>query len=154
MKILSNSEFEILAEKQSNVLKSMAKSRAKNDPQGFLNDDDVTAYMTACMHAGDHSSVKWLKNLRYIAKSGLLSRLRKGGSLWENHVIQINAMFKRGEVKFNIGDAVSVKETGKQGQVVDYLPEDKEFIVVLDPFQVKNFSAGDIEKVASNEKTR
>ena len=148
MKILSNSEFEILAEKQSNVLKSMAKSRARNDPQGFLTDDDVTTYMTACMHAGDHSSVNWLKNLRYIAKSGLLTRLRKGGSLWENHVIQVNAMHRNGEVKFKIGDAVMVKESGKQGQVVDYLPEEKEFIVVLDPFQVKSLKPGDLEKVA------
>lgn len=148
MRIVSNKEFEVLTSKCAPRLKAMAKSRSKTDPTGYLEASDLDAYMEACSYSGDHKSVQWLKNLKHMAKSGLLRQLRQGSDNWNNHALYVNALHKKGEIKFKLGDAVMCKESGKQGQVIDYLPDEKEFLVVLDPFQIKTYKAGDLEKVA------
>jgi len=148
MKIVSNSEFEALTSKCAPRLRAMAKSRNRNDPAGQLTASDLDAYMEACMYAGDHKSVQWLKNLKHLSKSGMLRQLRQGKSNWNNHALHIEALHRKGEIKFKLGDAVMVKETGKQGQIIDYFPDEKEFLVVLDPFQIKTIKPGDLEKVA------
>ena len=152
MKILSNVEFEILAKSETPRLRALSRSRCDADPKGFLHTADLNAYVQAMMYSGDKQATTWLKNLQMLAKNGDIRRARVGDNKFELHVAKLNTLYRNGEMAFKLGDSVMVKENGKYGQVIDYFPEDKEFLVVLDPFQIKQMKAKDLEKVAHVEK--
>lgn len=148
MRVLSNVEFEKLVAGQSPRLKMIAKQRCDQDPSGYLTLDDIGGYVRACTYSGDADSVRWLKSLTVLAKNGKLNRLRTKTTTWEDHIEEVASLARSGAVAFNISDHVLCKDTGRYGSVVDYIPDSKEYIVVLDPFQVQTYKKKDLEKVA------
>jgi len=154
MRVLSNVEFEKLVAEQAPRLRVLARQRCEANPSGFISVDDLGIYTKAFEFSGDCQAAKWLKNLIVLAKNGKLARIRKGTTTWEDHVEQVTAMHAAKEVKFNIGQHVYVEDEGRYGSVVDYIPDIKEYLVVLDPFQVKQYKKKDLEKVASIAKKK
>jgi len=148
MLILSNAELEVLVDGVSQKLKALISVRAKNDPSGKVTEKDIDAYTHACACLADKKAVTYLKNLKILAKSGKLQKIMSGKDKYYLHLLRWSNLVKKGEVKFMLNDKVCVKETGKFGQVVDYIPESKVYVVVLDPFQVKEFKSNEIEKCA------
>jgi len=148
MNILSNVEFEKLVDNQSPRLRVIAKQRCDADPTGFVTLDDIGAYAKASGYTGDHASSKWLKNLVVLHKNGTINRMRTGRATWEDHVAHVSALHAAKSVPFNIGQHVFIDDVGRFGSIVDYIPDSEEYVVVLDPFQVKMYKKKDIEKVA------
>ena len=62
--------------------------------------------------------------------------------------MHVASLRRKGEIAFNIGDHIMLKENGKHGTVVDYLPEDKQFLVMLNPYQLMSYEKKELEKVA------
>ena len=150
MVILSNVEFEKLVAGQPLRLKMMAKQRCDQSPNGFLHLDDIKQYITACTYSGDKQSVQWLNSLIVVAKNGKLKRLRTNTKTWEDHVDEVHRLSAAGEA-LDIGQHVRCKDTGRYGSIADYNTDTKEYMVVLDPFQIKMFKNNQIEKVAQIE---
>lgn len=150
MTILSNVEFEKLVADQSTRLKTIAKKRCDQSPKGFLTLDDVGQYIKACTYSGDHQSVQWLKSLIVIAKNGKLTRLRNNADTWEDHVEEVRQL-SAAEGVLDIGQHVRCKESGRYGSIADYNKDTKEYIVVLDPFQVMVYKSKQLEKVAKKD---
>jgi len=150
MTILSNVEFEKLVTDQSPRLRAIAKQRCDQFPKGLLTLDDVSQYITACMYSGDKKAVQWLKSLIVVSKNGKLNRLRNKADTWEDHVADVRRLSAAKEA-LDIGQHVRCKETGRYGSIADYNNDSKEYIVVLDPFQVKTYKADKLEKVATVE---
>ena len=147
MRVLSNVEFERLTTKQSYRLQAIAKRRADRDPEGCLQLDEIPEYIQACTYSGDHKSASWLKSLVTITKNGQIDRIRHGAETFKDHQKYINTLKANGSIKFDLNDSVQCKDSGRYGQVVDYMPETKEYVVILDPFQVKMYKESDMLKV-------
>jgi hypothetical protein len=147
MRVLSNREFERLTTRQSYRLQAIAKRRAEKDPEGHLTLEEIPEYIQACTYSGDHKSATWLKSLVTLTKNGQLGRIRQGAETFEDQQSYIRNLKANGSIKFGPNDAVQCKESGRFGQVVDYLPDQKEYVVILDPFQVKTYKESEILKV-------
>jgi hypothetical protein len=147
MRVLSNVEFERLTAKQAYRLQAISKRRAERDPEGSLMIDEIPEYIKACTYSGDHKSATWLKSLVALAQSGKIDRMRQGAETFEEHQSYVRTLRANGSIKFDLNDSVQCKESGRYGQVVDYLPETKEYVVILDPFQVKTYKESQITKV-------
>jgi len=154
MRVLSNAEFKKLTEGQPYRLQTMATRRLERDPQGHLMLNDIPEYVKVCTYSGDHKSANWLKSLMTVASNGQLNRIRQGTETFEDHREYVKKLCANGSIKFGLNDHVQCKESGRYGQVVDYLPKTKEYIVVLDPFQVKTYKEGDLLKVGSDANSR
>jgi hypothetical protein len=154
MRVLSNVEFERLTEGQNPRLRMIAKQRCDQNSSGFLTLADVATYAKVCMYSGDHRSATWLKNLAVAAKSGKISRLRSRAHTWEDHREEVHNLHAAGNVPFDIGQHVLCKDSGRYGSVADYIPASKEYLVVLDPFQIRTYKKDELQKVAHKvEKT-
>lgn len=151
LRILSNVEFEKLVEGKSPRLRAIAKKRTDEDPQGFLEIGELDRMIQMFAYSGDSKSTKWLKNLGALAKKGEIKKAREatsGADAWKFHAMRVARLHKNGEVAFGLFDRIQLKETGKRGMVVDYLPEDKKYIVALNPFEIRTYEKKDLEKVA------
>ena len=148
MKIIANAEFVYLTEKQSPRLQSVAKERYARDPNGFLEEVDVSEYKKIFAYSGDKSAVRWLDNLLIFTKNGTVSRIKSGRTTWEDHVQDVGRRVAKGELPFDLGQHVQCKESGRYGSVVDYIPDSEEYLVVLNPFQVMTYKKGDLKRVA------
>ena len=150
MVILSNVEFEKLVSEQSPRLKMVAKNRCKLNPKGFIKLSDLDAVIHVCQYTGDKGSVRWLKSLKSLAQSGKLAKIKSKDGLhaWERHAIHVAELHKKGEIAFDLFDHIMLKEDGRRGTVVDYQPDTKEFVVALNPFELRSYPKKDLEKVA------
>lgn len=150
MKICSNKDFEFLVKDQSLRLKALAKARTEKNPAGNLEVSDLNSLINACSYTGDVKSTKFLKHLKAMVENGEFYQLQAKHVLgdWDVHQVHIAELHRKGEIAFDIGSHVLLKDSGKRGMVVDYLPEEKEFLVVLDPFQLKSFPKKELEKIA------
>ncbi len=147
MQVLSNAEFARLTTNQPQRLRTIAKRRAEQNPTGHLTLAEVDEYIKACTYSGDRHSANWLKSLVALAKNGKLSRMRSGAETYEDRQNYICALYNKKAIKYKLNDSVQCKDCGRYGQVVDYLPDTKEYIVVLDPFQVKVVKESELVKV-------
>lgn len=148
MVIISNVEFEALATGQSPRLRSIAKHRCDQSPDGFLTLGEIAECVKICQFSGDTKSVGWLNNLAILAKSGKLHRMRTGATTWEDHVEHIHMLFQAKDIQFDLGQHVFCTDCGRYGSIADYIPDTKEYLVVLDPFQLATYQKSDLEKVA------
>ena len=148
MVIISNVEFEKLTDGQSSRLKTIAKARADADPSGFLTVDETQDYIKACVYSGDNSAAQWLKNLIVLSANGTIKRVRSGQTTWEDHCTDVRIRYAAKEIPFDIGQHVFCKDCGRYGSIADYIPDSKEYLVVLDPFQVRQYKKSELEKVA------
>ena len=139
MVVLSNVEFEKLVAEQPPRLKTLAKQRCDVDPKGFVSTADLGEMAQIFSYSGDDRTAGWLKNLSVLAKNGKIQRLRKKTATWQDHVDHVIALQAADEIPFKIGDHIFVKDEGRYGSVVDYIPAAKEYLVVLDPFHVKQY---------------
>jgi hypothetical protein len=149
MRVLSNVEFEKLTEGQTPRLRMLAKQRCDQDSTGFLTLAEISDYAKVCMYSGDHGSATWLKNLSVVATNGKLDRLRSDSVTWEDHREEVHTLYAAEKVPFDIGQHVMCKDSGRYGSVADYIPDSKEYIVVLDPFQIMTYKKDQLEKVAT-----
>jgi len=152
MKILSNVELEILTKDQSSRLRSLAKARCDRNPKGFLTVAELDEMTKVCKYAGDEKATRWLQSLKILAKNGQIKRARTENNTWADHSRHVAMLHRKGEVAFDLFDHIMLKETGKRGTVVDYMPDDKKYLVALDPFQLQWFEKKELEKTASKIK--
>jgi len=150
MTILSNVEFEKLVTDQSPRLRTIAKQRCDQAPTGVLTRADIDQYIQACTYSGDKKAAQWLKSLIVVSKNGKLARLRSNEATWEDHVEEVHRLSAAKEA-LDIGQHVRCKESGRYGSIADYNPDSKEYIVVLDPFQIMVYKSNQIETVASHK---
>lgn len=148
MKIISNVEFEKLVEGQPAKLRALARHRAETDPQGFLTVAELDTYINTFKYTGDAKSVQWLKNLDVLHRNGKLRRIRAGAETFQDHMEYVHRLHAAGQIPLDVGDSVQCKESGRYGSIVDYNPDSKEYIVVMSPFEVKNYKKSEITKTA------
>jgi phosphoenolpyruvate synthase/pyruvate phosphate dikinase len=152
MKILSNEEFVKLTERKNARLRSMAKARYQVDPGGVLDSKAIDEMISISASIADHDSNRFLKNLKELATSGELSRIRAGKTNWQDHVREVRQLVASGEIPFGINDHIIVKENGKRGQVVDFNPDTNEYVVVINPFEVLQLKKSEIIDVMNKAK--
>lgn len=148
MNVISNSEFVALVDGQSPRLKTIAKQRYEASPKGSLTLDDIRTYTQTFEYSGDRASSAWLKNLAVLAKNGKIQRIKSGATTWDDHVEEVRSLYAAKSAPFNIGQHVFVEDVGRYGSIADYIPDTEEYLVILDPFQVKTYKKKDLEKVA------
>jgi len=148
MVIVSNVEFEKLTGGQSNRIQAIAKRRCDAEPKGFLTLADTQDYIKICTYSGDNGAAQWLKNLITLAKNGTMKRIRTGRTTWEDHCNDVHIRYAAKEIPFDIGQHVFCNDCGRYGSIADYIPDTKEYLVVMDPFQVLTYTKKDLEKVA------
>lgn len=154
MTILSNVEFEKLVVEQSPRIRAIAKARCDANPTGLLTLEELSTIIRAAEFSGDRRGSAWLKNLVVLAKQGKIAKIRENRGTWGDHVEHVHALHAAKKILFNIGQHVSLKDSGKFGSVVDYIPDTDEYLVVLDPFQIKVYKKNELEKVAKTAATR
>ena len=147
--VLSNVEFEKLSSDQSSRLKVWAKKRCDTNPKGFIYLGDIDRIAFACRSSGDHKAYQWLNNLRMLATSGKLEQLRSGNETRDDKIREVRRLRAQNKVPFDINDHIMLKDTGKRGTVVDYIPSTNEFVVVLSPFQFLRLPAKELAKTAT-----
>ena len=148
MHILSNVEFEKLVTDLPPRMRVIAKERCDKSPCGFITLSELAEYAKMLEYSGDPRTAKWLKNLAVLAKNGKIAKLRSGNETWEDHVELVAALHTAEEIPFGIGQHIFITEEDRYGSVVDYIPATKEYLVVLNPFQVKQYKKDDLKKVA------
>jgi hypothetical protein len=148
MNILSNVEFEKLITDLPPRMRAIAKERCDKSPYGFITLSELGEYAKMLEYSGDPRTAKWLKNLAVLAKNGKIAKLRSGNETWEDHVELVAALHTAEEIPFGIGQHIFITDEDRYGSVVDYIPATKEYLVVLNPFQVKQYKKDDLKKVA------
>ena len=148
MNILSNIEFEHLSKDVSKRLASISAERCSKYPNGFLSLEDLKDIRAVLQYSGDHKSVKWVDSLRGLAINGALGRIRTGHETVEDHINYVHTIYAQNKIPFDINDSVLMQDTGKRGKVIDYIPSADEYIVILSPFQWKQYPAKDLKKLA------
>lgn len=148
MRILSNQDFAKLVQNKLPKLKAIGSVKAEKDPHGFVSEKDVDEYISVLSYS-EEKSANWLKSLKVLAKNGTLRRIQSGVTTWEDHLAEVHQKKVAGEISFDINDHVML-EDGKLGVVVDYRPEEKEFVVLLNPFEVKQVPGKDLSRVAQH----
>lgn len=151
MNVISNAEFVKLVENQTTRLRGFASQRLKANPAGAMTLGEIENLAETCKFMGDAKSSGWLQSLSVMARSGKLARLRRNAHTYQDHVEEIHLLKRTGAIQFDLHDHVVCKETGRYGSVVDYIPDTKEFVVILDPFAIRTCKADQLEKVASIE---
>lgn len=149
MTVLSNVEFEKLVSEQSPVLKTIARKRCDASPVGHVMLAELAEITQTFDYTGDRKTAQWLKNLAVLAKNGKIAKLRSGNGGWQEHAEHVAALHRAAEIPFGLGQHIFVSDEGRYGSVVDYIPDTKEYLVVLDPFQVKQYKKDELKKVAS-----
>lgn len=148
MPVISNAEFEVLTEGQSNRLHAIAKARWEKEPRGVVNEEDIYRMIELCAYSGDRPAATWLKNLMVLHRNGALTRIRTNTTNYEDHLASVHVQYAAKEIPFDIGQHVQCKQSGKYGSVVDYIPRTDEYLVLLDPFQVKTYKKDELSQVA------
>lgn len=148
MIILSNVEFEKLVVDQIPKLKAIAKQRCDQSPEGFVCDNDLLEYVQAFEFTGDRKTSGWLKNLVILAKKGVIEKLRRKPRDWDTHTIQVRSLYAAKQIPFDLGQHVYIKDSGRYGSIVDYVPDDELYLVVLSPFQLMTYKKSELEKTA------
>lgn len=148
MVICSNREFEQLATSQGGKILAIARDRVKKDPAGSLLDSDMQSYIRTLSYTEPKARVNWLKNLVVLARNGTINRIKHGATGWEDHVEHVHMLYAASQIPLDIGNHVQCKESQRYGTVVDYMPDTQEYVVALDPFQIKTYKKKDIDKVA------
>lgn len=151
MGIVSNVEFEVLTEGRAPRLHAVAVSRRKADPVGTIQEKDVHQLIELFAYSGDRSSANWLKNLLVLHKNGTLGRIRTNNTTYEDHVAEVRMLYAANQIPFDIGQHVQCKECGKYGSIVDYVQDTGEYIVILNPFQVRTYKKDQLTKVAEDK---
>ena len=144
MRILRNRDLVTVVAGRSDFLKALLQKRAEADPTGWATEDAIEQVVLATQTAGLHQDAKFLRNLVQMHKSGQLARVLGGKDTWPEHVAQVHMLKAQEKIPFMINDFVLEKETGKFGQVMDYLTDEKKYIVALDPFQIKTMEAKEL----------
>jgi len=151
MVVLSNVEFAKLVEGQSPMLRAIANKRCDSSPNGSVTLDEIKRMISTCAYCGDAQGNRYLKSLASLAQSGQLQDLRSGRESFDTHRVHIGSLVKKGEVPFDIFDSVVLKESGQRGTIVDYNADTKEYLVSLDPFHLRVYPKGELEKVARKQ---
>jgi hypothetical protein len=152
MKILSNQEFVKLTDRKNARLRSMARARYQNDPSGVVDSVAIDEMISVSASISDHDTHRFLKNLKNLATSGELSRIRAGKSNWQDHARDIKKLASDGKIPFAINDRVVVKANGKVGTVVDFNQDNSKYVVVFDPFEVVQLDAENIGQTLNRAK--
>ena len=147
--ILSNVEFEKLVSDQSFRLKALAQARTKDNPIGSVELKDVDGMLLACRSAGDQPSYYWLSSLRTMITSGQLQRIRAGSVNHEDHLNIVHQLYAQKKLPFDVFDSVFIKDEGKRGKIVDYVPRVDKYVVVLNPFEARFYPPKELERIAT-----
>jgi len=138
MILLTNEEFEKLASNQTNKIRVWASNRVNNSPNGDFTLQDLDSLIEVCAYSGD-KSIGWLKNLKSLAVSGKLQQLKANRNTYEDHKVEIELLASQKKIPFSIGEKVQCVANGKFGVIAEYNVGSEEYIVVLDPMEIKVF---------------
>lgn len=141
---VSNFEFFKLSEGRSNRLHTVATKRYEREPKGFLTNSELNDLAVMCKYSHEDSDVTWLRTLATMASTGKLASMLKGRFTFEDHVAEVRNMVAQEKIPYGIKDMVVIKDTGKSGVIADYNVDTKEYIVILNPFQIRNVPAKDL----------
>ena len=141
---VSNFEFCKLTEGRSNRLHTIAAKRYEKEPKGFLTSSDLDDLAIMCKYAHEDRDVTWLRTLITMASTGKLASMLKGKFSVKDHFAEVRQMVAQEKIPYGIKDMVVMKDTGKSGVIADYNVDTKEYIVVLNPFQIRNVPANEL----------
>jgi hypothetical protein len=151
MVIFSNTDFCYLVKEQSPRLKAFAKKLSDKDPNGDFTTVELDRVIDICAYSGDNKSTKWLKNLKSLVASGSIEDIYRGRNVFDSHIIDVHRRCKKGDLPFDINDRVTIHSSGKVGMVADFNDDTNKYILVLDPFQMVEFSKDELSKIASKQ---
>lgn len=144
MKNVSNHVFFKLTEGRSNRLHTIASKRYEKDPQGSLTGKDLEDLAVVCKYAHEEPDVTWIRTLSTLLSSGKLASMLHGKFAFSDHVAEVKQLVAQEKIPFGIKDMVVMKENGKSGVIADYNVDTKEYIVILNPFQLRNVPASEL----------
>lgn len=144
MTTVSNSEFLTLSEGRSNRLRTIARKRYESNPKGSLTQTDLDELATVCKYSHENKDVTWLRTLGTMMSTGKLNNLRRGNFDFQDHAVEVQRLVAQEKIPFGLKDMVVLKESGKAGVVADYNVDTKEYIVILNPFQIRNVPASEL----------
>jgi hypothetical protein len=122
----------------------MAKKRYEKEPRGSLSRGDLEELATVCKYSHEDKDVTWLRTLGTMMSTGKLDNLRRGKFNFQDHAVEVQRMVAQKKIPFGLKDMVILKENGKAGVVADYNTDTNEYIVILNPFQIRNVPASDL----------
>jgi hypothetical protein len=141
---LSNYVFFKLAADRSNRLHTLATKRFEKEPQGSLTTHELDELALICKYSHEDNDVTWLRTLGTLLTSGRLASMLHGKFSYQDHVAEINNMVAQEKIPYGIKDLVVLKDGGKSGVIADYNTDTKEYMVILNPFQLRNVPAKDL----------
>lgn len=141
---VSNFMFFKLSEGRSNRLRTIAAKRYEKDPQGFLTGKDLEDLAVVCKYAHEEPDVRWIRNVSTLMSSGKLESMLEGKFAFSDHAAEVRHLVAEEKIPFGIKDMVVLKENGKSGVVADYNIDTKEYLVILNPFQLRNVPASEL----------
>jgi hypothetical protein len=144
MGTVTNAEFLRLTEGRSNRLRTMARKRYEGDARGSLTTADIEDFASVCKYAHEDRDVTWLRTLGTMVSTGRLSAMRSGKFDFADHAAEVQRLVAQQKIPFGLKDMVVIKDSGKAGVVADYNTETKEYIVILNPFQLRTVPASDL----------
>lgn len=143
MSVMSNSDFAKLAESRSGWLKSAAGIKYRKDPDGGVSREDLVHLAKQCRAYNKFADDKWLKSLIAMNDQGILDQIKQGVGVF-NHVASVKLLHAQKKIPFAINEMVLVKESGRRGIVVDYLTDAGEYVIALDPFEIRQLKSSDL----------
>ena len=141
---MSNEEFSDFVKDRSLFLSSIAKSRYRKDPNGNVTTDGLRLVSAMCRGSGHFGDQEWIDTLYTLTKSGKLDSVLKGKTSRKDRILSTQRLKAQNKLKYAINDLVVLKENGKHGQVVDYEPESKTYLVVFNPFEFEKCKDSDL----------
>ncbi|MFA5132745.1 MAG: hypothetical protein WC444_05490 [Candidatus Paceibacterota bacterium] len=145
-KVLSNYEFAVVASKQSPWMAAKAKKRLVSAVKGFVSRSDLNVILAECVACNKPEDAKWIRAVMSAYDSGKLSNLRQDKGDWVTHLAHVRVLSDSKKIPFGLREMVMVKDTGMVGQVMDYLVDKDEYVVVLNPFEIKQLPASALLK--------
>ena len=144
MGTVTNAEFFTLAKDRSNRLRTIARKRYESAPEGHLKQSDLDELATVCKYAHEDKDVTWLRTLGTLMSTGKLNDLRRGKFDFNDHALEVQRLVAQQQIPYGLKDMVIIKDSGKAGVVADYNTDTKEYIVILNPFQIRNVPASEL----------
>jgi len=142
--VMTNAQFYRLAEKLSPFLKVLSSDRHERDPDGYITKKDLEEISSVCRSSGRHKDANTINSVLKMHTTGMLRRILSNRMNWEDHTAEVSYMHSIKSIPFNINERVIIKETGQQGTIADYNVQSGKYIVVTDPFRVKDLEPGEL----------
>lgn len=125
-----------------------ARNRQELDPVGQITLRDLEQFQARAKMQGLHKAAATFDHLRQLAERGELRKILAGEQTLAVRKALLGKLRKFGAAAFNLMDKVIDRQTGRAGQIVDYFPDSKNFLVAWSHWEVSEKPAGELMKTA------